>query len=82
MRSAFVRLQERCEYYEFESAKLVFSRCFESDGSDCLLRVTKHNGEYTMTCAFMVNGVAMCSIDVHNGTAEQVFEKLADRMLL
>jgi len=78
--------------YEREGSELVFARMWDYEGSDIMVRITKNiippelpvrpNIKYTMTCAFTVNGKPTCSIDVLDGSAEDCFERLADRTLL
>ena len=92
----FNQLRARCAMYEREGSELVFARMWDYEGSDIMVRITKrdilHQDDhltkttlrtaYTMTCAFTVNGKPTCSIDVLDGSAEDCFERLADRTLL
>lgn len=91
MKDSFTKLQERCREFERPDATLVNAWWWtEPDGEEVMVRITKHEAAdagmrtmtvYTMTCSFMVNGGAMCSVDVQGGTAEDVFDKLAMRMI-
>jgi len=73
----YTKLQEACYRYEAIGCEVVASWF---TGDEIMLRVTKMRGLYTLTCAFMVNGVAVCSADVQDGIADEVFRKLQRRL--